>query len=1033
MLRVYTGNRLDKLLTKMDSNIKNNLNTPLSKIPVCIQTPGMQRWIGLKLAEQTGISANLDFIFPGALMKRLAGVRAGEQTPWPEKQELTWRIFDRLLKIPQTPVFENINNYLADDTDNIKSFRLAMRIADTFDQYQIYRPQMVLDWLNPKPKMLPSDQKDLWQVELFQSLFSERIGCKTFAFDRFIKDCKKGRPNTQLKAPLHIFGISVLPIFFIEMLKAASNYTDVFFYLLSPTRQYWGDSKTIREKRRMEKITAKTAEDLYIDEKHELLDNLGVIGRDFFDYIFGSDESFIESDDYDDIPKKSILSTIQAEILDLEYGSEMPAYDGSIIINNSHNPLREIETLYDQLLEIFNNDSTMHPSDVLVMTPDIEKYSPYIKAVFDNPYSENARIPYSVADVSEKHSSRPAGVFLELIKTIRGDFSLMDVVKILSYDIIADKFDISQSDIKTLSSVLERTGAFWGYNSDHLKRNDLNIDDGFTWQKALRRMALGLAEGDTGATYNDVAGRNIPFSLAAEIGGLMKFVDLSAKYAAEFEANKPPNEWCALLHQMAEDFIGDSYEYADEMLYLNKCIADINHEVEAGGFTSDIPSEPLLERLTEALSETRGAKGFISGRATFCAMLPMRSIPFRVICIIGLDENTFPRQKVSLEFDLVAKHPIAGDRNNRDSDRYLFLETLISAQEKLILSYVGQSERDNAELPPSTLITELCTHLGNRFSISDIIQKQKLHSFSRDYFKNDNLYTYSPARYEASLAFSSDKKARGFSDTQLDTEDINSVTLDEFERFFISPPEHFLRRILGVNPNVRGETLPQTEVLTVDTLLKYSLEDESIKERLSGTDPQDTLDYLYKTAQLPPENLGLFHIESTKEKSREISERASEFLGGAPEAVAIDIEIDGLTITGKIEGVNGNRHIYVKPAELKPKDLLRAWIRHLIINSHHEAGTEIIGTNGSISLHPLKGGQLAGLVQTFRKGQKQPLRFHATDAIQLFKFKGIEKDKYNNIEKDYSFSICFGEGTSIDMETVEAVIKPLHDHLEQSK
>ena len=105
-----------------------------------------------------------------------------------------------------------------------------------------------------------------------------------------------------------------------------------------------------------------------------------------------------------------------------------------------------------------------------------------------------------------------------------------------------------------------------------------------------------------------------------------------------------------------------------------------------------ISSEPVLERLTEKLNETRGAKGFISGRVTFCAMLPMRSIPFKVICIIGLNENTFPRQKSSLEFDLMAKHPVKGDRNNRDSDRYLFLETLISAKERLILSYVGQSE-----------------------------------------------------------------------------------------------------------------------------------------------------------------------------------------------------------------------------------------------------------------------------------------------------------------------------------------------------
>lgn len=426
--------------------------------------------------------------------------------------------------------------------------------------------------------------------------------------------------------------------------------------------------------------------------------------------------------------------------------------------------------------------------------PDIEKYSPpYIKAVFDNPYSERERIPpYSVADVSEKQSNRPAGgVFLELIETIRGDFSLADVFKLLSYDVIADNYGINTSNLKTISSVLNLTGAFWGgFDSDHLLREDLDIDGKFTWRKALRRVALGgLAEGgDTGAFYKDAAGMNIPFSLAEEIGSLMRFVDNASRFAAELNDEKTITEWCSLFRLMITEFMGgDSYEYSDDLLYLNKCIADIDRE--SVGFISQINAEPIIERVTEVLSETRGAKGFISGRVTLCAMLPMRSIPFKVISIIGLDENTFPpRQKISLEFDLIAKHPKAGgDRNNRDSDRYLFLETLISAREKLILSYVGQSERDNAELPPSTLITELTAHLHNRFGIDNVITKHRLHSFSREYFKGGNLFTYSAGRYEASMAFTSAKSKHTFCEKPIDVEDLMNVSISEFESFSSVP------------------------------------------------------------------------------------------------------------------------------------------------------------------------------------------------------------------------------------------------------
>lgn len=428
----------------------------------------------------------------------------------------------------------------------------------------------------------------------------------------------------------------------------------------------------MREIRRRERITQKTAAELYIEEKHELLDNLGVIGRDFFDHLLGSDEPFIAEEHYFDVEPETLLNTIHAEILDLEKTDSNPADDNSIIINSCHNPLREMETLYDTLLDIFEKNPDITPSDILVMTPDIEKYTPYIKAVFDNPYNDKSKIPYSIADVSERQTNRPAGVFMELLELLTGDFSLSDVFKVLSYEIIADQFGLNLSDLRTLANVMERSGAFWAHDSNHLERQDLHIEDIFTWRRALRRVALGLAEGNTGSIYNDAAAMDIPFSMATELGGLMRFADLSEKYANELTDEKTVPEWCGLLQEIIDNFLGASNEYADDMLYLSSVVAGISAEASGGGFKETINAEPVLERVAEILSEPRGAKGFMSGRVTFCAMLPMRSIPFEVIAITGLDENTFPRQKVSLEFDLMAKHLKPGDRNNRDSDRYLF-------------------------------------------------------------------------------------------------------------------------------------------------------------------------------------------------------------------------------------------------------------------------------------------------------------------------------------------------------------------------
>lgn len=1035
MLTVHTGNILGDLLTKLDENISAGRKNPLSPATVCIQTAGMQRWIGLALARNSGISANLDFVFPGALMKRLAGVSARDRSPWPEKQELIWRVFDRLSNLPPEEIYENLNNYLSDDENSIKSYRLAKRIADTFDQYQVYRPRMVLDWLSPRPKELPENDQ-LWQVELFRSLFTSRDNCKTFVYDRFIKDCHKGRKKpAQLSEPIHIFGISVLPLFFLDMLNAASRHTDVHMYLLSPTRQYWGDAKTVREIRRLEKIHDKTAEEMYIEEKHTLLDNLGPAGRDFFDHIFGADYNPDDREYYRDVKKVSVLKAVQAEILDLEYGSETYTDDDSIIIDSVHNPMREAETLYDRLLSVFEKNPKLKPSDILVMTPDIEKYSPYIKAVFDNPYSEKERIPYSVADVSERRSSRPAGIFLELLEAVRGDFSLSEVFGIMSYDIVADSFGVRQSDLRTLAEVLESAGAFWGYDREHLKRNGLETDDTFTWHKALRRAALGLAEGDTRQIYNDAAASGMPFSLAEQIGGFMRFADLSSALAEELETEKTVPEWCSLLLGAVENFMKTDSKTADDMLYLTTCIANMSSEASDAGFDSETGFEPVLERLTEVLTETRGAKGFISGRVTFCAMLPMRSIPFKVICIMGLDENTFPRQKTSLEFDLMAKRPKPGDRNNRDSDRYLFLETIISAEEKLILSYVGQSERDNKELPPSTLITELCTHLKDRFGIDSPVTKHRLHSFSRHYFENKKLFTYSGDRFNAASAFSAAKIPHDFSSEPVSAETAESVDISDFESFFINPSKQFLSKTLEINTSLRSETLPEHEPLTMEGLAGYGLRNDALRERLSGTDPLETLEYLYKTAHLPPENLGEYYISETSEHSLNLSERVKNLLGAEPEAVEIDVEVEGLRITGRIEGVAGSRHIYCRPSELKPKDMIRGWIRHLLLNSISETSSILTGTEKELSIPPYRGNHLAELVKIYRKGLSKPLKFHITDGMNMdaYKIKNIKEDRHDRIDSDYAFRICFGNITATDEEVSETILKPIAEHLKGAK
>jgi exodeoxyribonuclease V gamma subunit len=165
--------------------------------------------------------------------------------------------------------------------------------------------------------------------------------------------------------------------------------------------------------------------------------------------------------------------------------------------------------------------------------------------------------------------------------------------------------------------------------------------------------------------------------------------------------------------------------------------------------------EVVKSCLENLLEHVNFGHGFISSGVTFCAMLPMRSIPFKVVCLVGMNMDAFPRESKILGFDLMAKNPRIGDRSRRNDDKYLFLEALISARNKLYISYVGQSIRDNTRISPSVLVSELIDYIKEGFGLSEdeIVTFHRLQAFSSEYFNTDSkLFSYSNENFAASFS-----------------------------------------------------------------------------------------------------------------------------------------------------------------------------------------------------------------------------------------------------------------------------------------
>jgi exodeoxyribonuclease V gamma subunit len=144
---------------------------------------------------------------------------------------------------------------------------------------------------------------------------------------------------------------------------------------------------------------------------------------------------------------------------------------------------------------------------------------------------------------------------------------------------------------------------------------------------------------------------------------------------------------------------------------------------------------------------------FVSGGVTFCTLMPMRAVPFRVVCLLGMNDGDFPRRAPKADFDLLAQPGMArpGDRSRRDDDRYLMLEAVLAARDKLYISWVGRNVRDNSEQPPSVLVSQLRDYLVNGWQL-DLHARTTEHAlqpFSRRYFEDGGLLTYAREWREA--------------------------------------------------------------------------------------------------------------------------------------------------------------------------------------------------------------------------------------------------------------------------------------------
>jgi exodeoxyribonuclease V gamma subunit len=782
-LNIFTSNKLEILAQKLSQLVKTPGSSALDAEIIVIQSTGMARWISLELARHNGICANIRFPFPNSFLEEIAKQALPDfQGPAPlDPDRMIFKIMKVIPECIRLPGFERLKAYLAEDNTHLKRLQLSSKLADIYDQYQVFRPAMILQWERGEKSPDEAPSEDKWQAQLWRKLIQGEENRHRARLQRDLIT-ELNTETAQFKNPperVFIFGISYLPLFHLEAFFALSKHIELNLFLLNPCREYWGDivsEKQMQHIKRKYPHAADTATELHLEQGNRLLASMGTHGKDFFTVISGFDSEMHEI--YQDPEPTDLLSCIQSDILNLRErratrGSaegqkvsatspaavmRIDASDTSIQIHNCHSPMREIQVLHDNLLAMFEEDSHLKPKDIVVMATDIETYAPYIHAVFATQPVERLRIPYSIADQSARVQGRMIDGFFSFLDLKGSRFSAVRVMRLLESPGVKEKFGLIPADIENIQRWIRDTRIRWGIDGAHRQKIGLPAVSENTWSAGIQRLLLGYAmPGNNQLMFNGI----LPYDEVEggeihSFGRFLDFMDTAFRYAGEFNLPKQLKQWGALLRRLLDDLFLPDEETEAEIRYLRNIFDDIENRQKESALDEKLEFELIRFYLTQRLDKLSFGSGFMTGGVTFCAMLPMRSIPFKVICLLGMNSDVFPRETQPLTFDLVAKQPRPGDRSRRDDDKYLFLESIISARNKLYISYVGQSIEDNSRIPPSVLVSELLDTIEKGFELpgknilAHVVNVHRLQAFSPQYFKKGSgLFSYSEENSDA--------------------------------------------------------------------------------------------------------------------------------------------------------------------------------------------------------------------------------------------------------------------------------------------
>jgi exodeoxyribonuclease V gamma subunit len=999
VLHVHRSDRADGLVEALSALLAEPPADPFAPELISVPTRGMERWLTQRLSTGLGICANVEFPFPRRLTGDAVAAASGidpESDPWlPER--LVWPLLEI---VDAAHAEEWLAPHLPDEP--VRRFAAVRHLAQLFDRYALHRPEVFEGW-----------QGELW------SRLVARIEVPDPA-TRAEAACARLRVSPELAAlpeRFSLFGLTRLPAGQLRVLRALAEHRAVHLFLLHPSPALWekliGFSATVRATDPTARIPV-----------NRLLASWGQDSREL-QLVLGPDVVAHEHP----VSHRSgtMLARVQAAVRE-DRPPEPGEADGSIAVHACHGRARQVEIIRDAILHLLADDPTLEPRDVIVMCPDIETFAPLIQAAFgagDEEDGATDRLPdvrVRLADRSLRQTNPVLGVVSRLLELASQRLTASQVIALADTEPVRRRFRLDDDAIARLEEWVSESGIRWGLDAEHRAPFKLSTLPAGTWRAGLDRLLVGVTMNeDERRLFEGVLPLDDVESGAIDLAG--RFAELVDRLDGIVDALRGPmsvRAWASALAAAADALtVGDEPWQRAELQRLLNDIVD-----EAAGHDAVLALEEIRALLAERLMGRPTRANFRTGHLTICTLVPMRSVPHRVVCLLGLDDGTFPRKAPRDGDDLLLREPHVGERDARTEDRQLLLDALMAATDRLIITYTGNDERTNVARPPAVPVGELLDIVGR-----DVVVGHPLQPFDPRNFSAPVPWSFDRVMLEGARSLAGERVApRAFLPQPLPPRPPAPLELADLVRFVEHPVRAFLRQRLGISVGDYADEVADALPVELDALEKWGVGQRLLDALIAGTDDRAAIRAEIAAGKLPPGQLGYPVVQSIWQGVGEIAAQARALVSGEAGSVDVKVDVAGRRLTGTVPGVRGGQLTTITYSKVNPRHRLAAWVRLLALCASGGSYSAVTigrasGAHGSVTIARVPvlaaadaSAALAVLIDLYDRGMREPLPLYCRTSAAFAAGGNArgewESDRFPKEDRDAEHELVLGSGRS---------------------